>query len=385
MLSTQEIKNIATTGKLQRIYDSELLYLFVSAVGGKTWKVIYRFNGNKNTITLGKSSLLSAKDARLKRDEIKLMLFNGIDPNQIKKDKALQDSQKGMTLEELMLKYIEVEAITRKGGKQEIACIQKIIRDFPKIVAKPLSDISQLDMIEFRNERLKVVKPATVKRDLGLFGGIFKYARQELRIMATSPLVDISKPKESQHRERRISDDEIEQILKEFNYSPTSQPINKKQQAAWAFLFAIETAMRASEITGLLWSNVFDDHVLLPDTKNGTSRKVPLSVKAKDLLEIMRGLNNVSVCTMTNANTLAQYFWQVTTEKLKIEDLRFHDTRHEATTRLARKLPIQDLAKVTGHKDLKTLLGYYNPTATELAGRINQADDSSIIPFKKAR
>lgn len=370
MLTKQQIDAIKPKEKLFKVSDGDMLYIFTSPTGKKSWKVLYTFEGKKGTVTLGEYPILSIKEARFKRDEIKQMLFNGVTPSQKLREEE-QNKQKGITLEELMLKYMDEEAPKRKGAKQEIACIKSFIRDFQPMVKKPLVDICQLDMIEFRNERLKVVKPSTVKRDLGFLGSIFKYARQELRLIDGSPLTDISKPSESEHRDRRISQDEIDRILKAFSYYPTFQPINKKQQTAWAFLFAIETAMRAGEIVGMQWKNITDSYVLLPDTKNGTSRKVPLSTKAKELLELMKGLNKVTVCTMTNSNTLAQYFWQVATEKLKIEDLRFHDTRHEATTRLAQILPIQDLAKVTGHKELKTLMKYYNPTATELAERIN--------------
>lgn len=384
MLSIQEIKAITPTDKLQRVYDSELLYLCVSPAGSKVWKVIYRFNGNKNTITIGKYPTVSAKRARDERDAIKVKLSEGIDPNEEKRIEK-QRKAEGITFGELIHKYMIEVTPTKKGAKQELSFLKSYLRLFPKIMQKPLADIDQLDMIEIRNERLKLVKESTVARDLGLLGGVFRYARQELRIMTGSPLTDIAKPQQSPHRERRISQDEIDQILKAFSYHPTFQPVNKKQQTAWAFLFAIETAMRASEITGLQWINVFDDYVLLPDTKNGTSRKVPLSNQAKELLELMKGLSEETVCTLTSANTLSQYFWQVVTEQLKLKDLNFHDTRHEATTRLSKKLPIQDLAKVTGHKDLKTLMGYYNPTATELADRINQADDPDVIQFKKVK
>ena len=54
-------------------------------------------------------------------------------------------------------------------------------------------------------------------------------------------------------------------------------------------------------------------------------------------------------------------------------DMTFHDSRHEATTRIAQLLPIQDLSKVTGHKDLKMLMRYYNPTVSEIAERMRQA------------
>jgi len=57
-------------------------------------------------------------------------------------------------------------------------------------------------------------------------------------------------------------------------------------------------------------------------------------------------------------------------DPLPIENLCFHDTRHEAITRLARKLEILDLARTIGHKDLRSLMIYYNATASEIAGRL---------------
>ena len=53
-----------------------------------------------------------------------------------------------------------------------------------------------------------------------------------------------------------------------------------------------------------------------------------------------------------------------------IADLHWHDLRHEAATRLARKLDVLDLARMTGHRDPKSLLTYYNPTAAEIAKRL---------------
>lgn len=384
MLTKQQIDALKPKERLCKTSDGDMLYIFTSPTGRKSWKVLYTFEGKKGTLTLGEYPIVSIRDARLKRDAIKAQLANGINPNQEKKT-AKQKRLFSMSFGELLEQYLEVVTPTHKGAKQEKSVIKGYIRDFPKLMLKSVSELDQLDMIEFRNERLKRVSESTVARDLGVLGGVFRYARQELRIMTESPLTDVAKPRQAESRERRISEAEINRILDAFSYQPTFQPINKKQQTAWAFLFAIETAMRASEITGLTWANVFDDYVLLPDTKNGTSRKVPLSTKAKEMLELMRGLDSNTVCTMTSANTLSQYFWQVVTEKLKIENLNFHDTRHEATTRLAQKLQIQDLAKVTGHKDLKTLMRYYNPTATELADRINQADEPNVIRFKKAQ
>lgn len=384
MLTIKQIEAIQPTpNKTVKNFDSELLYLFTAQTSRKTWKVIYTFNGKKNTTTLGEYPLFSAKEARLKRDEIKKQIAEGIDPNQKKKEDRVQKLS-AITFAELVNKYIHDVAPTMKGGNKTASRLKKLVNDYPKLMKKSITDVNQLDMIEIRNDRLSKVSTSTVKCDLGALGSVFKYARQELRILKTSPLIDVAKPTQAPHRERRITQDEIETILTGFKYDSSYQPTNKRQQVAWAFLFALETAMRASEIVRMQWCNVFDDHVLLPDTKNGTARKVPLSKKARELIELMRGIDADKVLTISDrSNALSHDFWLVVSNRLGITDLNFHDTRHEATTRLANKLPIQDLAKVTGHKDLKMLMRYYNPTVQELAQRLNE-ENSNIIQFQKA-
>lgn len=212
--------------------------------------------------------------------------------------------------------------------------------------------------------------------------------------MSSSPLDDVAKPKQSVSRNRRISQDEIARILEAFKYDGRSQPITKKQQTAWAFLFAIETAMRASEITGLKWADVYDKHVELELTKNGAARKVPLSKRAIELLSYMRGVDETDVCTLKNKvadgevgrGGLSAYFTQVVKGKLKITDLTFHDTRHEAISRMVKnaRLPVEVLAKITGHKTISILINtYYNPDIEELADHLHKEDDPDIILFKK--
>lgn len=384
MLTVKQIEAIQPLiNKTVKNFDSELLYLFTSPTGRKVWKVIYTFNGKKNTTTLGEYPIFSAKEARLKRDEIKKQIAEGIDPNQKKKADKIQKLS-CISFVELIKKYISEVAPSHKGADKEISRLGKLMNDYPKLMQKPIIDVNQLDMIELRNDRLSKVSASTVGRDLGVLGSVFKYARQELRILKTSPLMDVAKPTQAPHRERRITQEEIDTILIGFNYDATYQPLTKRQQVAWAFLFALETAMRASEITNMRWCNVFEDHVLLPDTKNGTARKVPLSRRAIQLLELMKGLDNEKVLTISDrSNALSHDFWLVVSNRLGITDLNFHDTRHEATTRLAKKLPIQDLAKVTGHKDLKMLMRYYNPTVHELAQRLNELDNPNIIQFRK--
>lgn len=54
-----------------------------------------------------------------------------------------------------------------------------------------------------------------------------------------------------------------------------------------------------------------------------------------------------------------------------IDDLHFHDARHTAITRLAKKLNILELARMVGHRDLRQLQVYFNMPAEEIAKRLD--------------
>ncbi len=108
--------------------------------------------------------------------------------------------------------------------------------------------------------------------------------------------------------------------------------------------------------------------VHLPQTKNGTSRDVPLSMEAIRLLRQMPQKRGCVFGMMVS--NLGNVFRKLTSLAM-IDNLHFHDTRHEAITRLARKLNVLDLARMVGHRDLKQLMVYYNATAEELAKRLD--------------
>ena len=143
-------------------------------------------------------------------------------------------------------------------------------------------------------------------------------------------------------------------------------PKIQQHRIALAFCFAIETAMRIGEICALRRDDVVGRvaRVRAEDVgamKNGTARNVALSPRT---LEIWAMVPDGFGLRPDRADPLFRKAVRRTT----ITDLVFHDTRHEAITRLARKLPnVLDLARLTGHKDLKQLMTYYNATAEDIA------------------
>lgn len=268
------------------------------------------------------------------------------------------------TVRQALQRYAEEEVPNKKGARREYLFINKI-SSYP-IADLLLKNANTAEWAKWRNQRLLEVSPATVRREITVIKAMYKVAINEWLWLKESPLTNLKLPKAPPARDRRISLLEQQKLLETMNFSEIKPPQMIKDYVALAFLFALETAMRSGEIIGLTWNNVYlsDRYVHIPDSKNGTKRNVALSQKAIDILSVLpRTTNNCFniTCQQRDAN-FRRY-----RDKAGIINLNFHDTRHEAITRLAKKIDIMDLSRMTGIKDLKTLMVYYNATASEIA------------------
>jgi len=135
--------------------------------------------------------------------------------------------------------------------------------------------------------------------------------------------------------------------------------------------FALETAMRQGEITSLRWENVdLSKRVAyLPLTKNGDSRYVPLSTAAIKILNGLPRSIEGRVFPVDRAS-ISSRFTRLA-RKAKLMDLRFHDLRHTAITKMAGKLSnVLELSAVTGHKTLGMLKRYTHLNPEDLAKKL---------------
>lgn len=231
-----------------------------------------------------------------------------------------------------------------------------------------LSDVTTPMLAEWRDERLKKVQNSTVNRELNLMSSIFEQARREWHWISHNPVRDVSRPAQPKHRDRLFTDDEITRICAALGY-PSDTILLRQQIIAVAFLFAIETAMRREEITGLEWNRIDmrGRVATLPMTKNGDARKVPLSSEAIRLLSLMKKNDKPFD---VDKDVLSSLFRRACT-LAGVKDARFHDARHLACTRLAKKLNHLELARMIGHRDLRSLNVYFNETAEELAKKLD--------------
>lgn len=270
------------------------------------------------------------------------------------------------TLRHAIERYRDTISAGKRGARWERLRLDKMLAEWPE-VDLALVDIRAADVAEWRDRRIAATSASTARRELNLLSHVFAIAVKEWGWIATSPTAGVRRPKEPEHRERVFTDDEIERVLLACGwdrYEPASTP---RAQVAVAFLLAIETAMRAGEIVGLQPHHVDLDRRVahLPQTKGGVRRDVPLSSEAVKLIQCLPG----DLFGIT-PGYLSSTFNNRIRHACGIRDATFHDTRHTAITRLAGRLEVMDLARMTGHRDLKMLMRYYNPDPAQLARRL---------------
>lgn len=270
----------------------------------------------------------------------------------------------------------------KKSADRETS-ILNIIRADAKLLGlleKPLSRIEGGDLAALRDKwKSDEVTPATIHRRMALLSHLYTVARKEWKMRGLqNPARDVTLPAVRNKRKRRISNDELAAIV------AASESVEFPDFAR----LLCETAMRRGELQSLLWENVDlkARTARLPDTKNGEDRDVPLTTAAVEVLRGRPKPHEGRVFTIT-ADAFSKAFRRSRTRARKryleeckakkkhpsakfLVDVRMHDERHEATSRLADKLHILDLAAVTGHKDLPTLLRYYHADAKALAKKI---------------
>ena len=263
------------------------------------------------------------------------------------------------SLADALDKYLAEESVKKAGLRWEKIRIEAFKRS--TMASKRVSEITEADIAEWRNERLKAVSGATVRREMGLLGAIFDATRREWKWCATNPVSDVSKPAPSAARRRGVTSAECMRVC-----GLLLGPAGK--QVAAAFLIAIETGMRKGELLSLTWLQLSETVAWLPKTKNGDARAVALSRRSIEILDSLRGLDPVKVFTVDPAT--ADTLFRKAVKKAGIADLHFHDSRSEAITRLSKKLDVLELARMVGHRDLKSLLIYYAASAEDMAKKL---------------
>lgn len=267
------------------------------------------------------------------------------------------------TLREALERYLVEVSPLKKSHKQE----SYRVTDWKQrpIAQRYLASIRGKDVADTVREMQSEGKSAnTISLHLAILSHLFTIARKEWGMESlVNPVELVRKPKKPQGRDRRLVDDEEQRLL---DACRATNP-----ELAHIVTIAIETAMRQGEIIGMTWDLVdLKRHtVTLLTTKNGSKRIVPLSNTAVGTLQGMPRRMDGRVWTYTQDGLKSS--WIKAVKRTAIDDLTFHDLRHEATSRLFEKgFNPMEVSSITGHKNMQMLKRYTHLKAEDLAKRM---------------
>jgi integrase len=283
------------------------------------------------------------------------------------RDQATKPAGDLHTLRQALRKYADEVSPKRKGERWEQVRLSAF-ESYLLPLESPMSKVTAEHIAAFRDARSKKLQPSSVLRELSLLASVFEMARLEWKWVASNPCRDIKKPKKGRHRERVIAVSEIRRMLRQFGHDPKRHVASAGQAIAYCMLFALRTGMRAGELCSLTWSNVHGQYVHLPDTKSDRPRDVPLSSRAKVILERMEEWDDTLVFGLKSASL--DSLFRKYRGRADLDGFTFHDTRHTAATMLSRKLDVLDLCKMFGWTDPKMAMVYYNPHASSISERL---------------
>lgn len=282
------------------------------------------------------------------------------------------------TFGQMLIRYAAEVSPGKDGGRWEQVRIDALVDGrpdaFPPVPPDPLAavrlaEIDERDIAGWRDRRLRQVSASSVLREWKLLSNACTVAVKEWLWLDTHPMSGLRRPTEAEPRDRRISDDEIQRLAHCLGYERETAPATKTARVGAAFLFAIETAMRAGEIAGLCWQDVeIERRFCRTQGKTPAARReVPLSSEALRILQQLDTVRDGDSVFQTSTASIDALFRKGKARAL-IDDMHFHDSRHEGITRLSKQLHVLALARAVGHKDLRMLQVYYNESAEDLAG-----------------
>lgn len=270
------------------------------------------------------------------------------------------------TIDVLLLRYC-AEILPRKRSAHRELCMIGAIRRRSIVKAKAQTATARM-FADYRDARLREVRPASVVRELGILHHLFEIARVDWGYaLLRNPLRDVRRPKLPPGRARRISGEEERAILS------ASEEL-RNPYINLIIRFALATGMRAGEILSARWDDLNPEArvLFLPITKNGKPRTVPLSKSAIEALPYDRKNQSELIFPITY-DALVQA-WKGITVRLSIADLRFHDLRHEAISRLFELgLEVPEVMLISGHTDFRMLLRYTHLNARKLVAKLDGA------------
>jgi len=297
-----------------------------------------------------------------------------------------------MTIGDLVSRYASECMADRVADRT--GHIPAILRD-AELPGVKLSKFSPADMRGFRDRMAASgYAPGTVVKRMNLLAAVLQHAISEWDINITNHASGrvVKRPEGADRKRNRRLTDGANGAESEFDRLIEAVTSATHPDDVWLVRFAIEQGTRRGEAILLRWQDVDferrtvhlggdDGRTKTRDYQEERGLEVrPLTPGALRLLQEKLLTHqkppkaNALVFDVGNGNAASIRIIR-RAKRAGLQDLTFHDLRHEATSRLARLLPNPlDLKRVTGHKDLKSLDRYYQPVPETISRQIEEAE-----------
>ncbi len=338
------------------------------------WKAVVRRKGWPTTVKTFRVKKDAEDWARNAEDEMARGVF------------VSRRAAETTTVKEALDLYLREITPTKKGADftnrepGRAKPLKKHLGDYALAAINPkiLADYRDLRLNTISKKTGRHLSASTVRLELALLSNLYTVAIREWGLgLIANPVAAIRKPSPGQGRNRRLSWNEAKRLLKACDRH--SNPM-----LAWAVRVALYTAMRQGEILSLTLDQVDLQRriVRLNATKNGSARTVPLSRRAAKVLRQAiahparpKGVDLIFYGEPGKDKKRRPYtiskVWSNTLQRAAISDLRFHDLRHEAVSRLVEKgLSDQEVAAISGHKSMQMLRRYTHLRAEDLVEKL---------------
>lgn len=302
-LTELQIKAFAPRIKAVKLFDSEGLYLEVTPTGGKWWRLKYRFNGKEKRLSLGTYPEVSLKEARVKREQMKALLRNGIDPSEARKlNKEAKAHLDACSFEAIAREWLAKNATHWSTGNAEVI-LSRLERDaFPYIGHRPMQEISAAEILTQLRRVENRGANETAHRILGYFRQVLRYAiitgRAERDV--ASDLKGALSPVTSKHFASVTEPDAVSDILRAYDGYKGSFIVK------CALRLAPLVFVRPNELRKAQWSAIDLEQGIwnLQVSKVDKPLVVPLSKQAISVLSDVKPLTGEGVYVFPSARSI---------------------------------------------------------------------------------
>ncbi|WP_019399108.1 site-specific integrase [Pseudoxanthomonas sp. GW2] len=331
-----------------------------------SWRAIVRRKGHKpQTRTFPTKSAAKVWAERVER-ELAEMEARGGHPND------------DLTIAQLIDWRLEEVASVKPVSKTQAGNMSRLRESLGDVVARKLTANHVIEHVQRRISGQHMLPnghlappcaPATINVELGYLSELLKLAKPMKGVATIGDPVAEARPVlrllkmvgKSKRRDRRPTPDELRRLHAHFAESAWRSQIPMNDLVE----FAIASAKREGEICRLLWSDLDESNrtLLLRDAKHprkkaGNHKRFPLLGAAWDVVQRQRRIDGEDRIFPYNSKSVGTSFTRAC-KALGIEDLHFHDLRHEATSRLFEQgYDIPEVAAVTLHESWNELKRY---------------------------